>query len=188
MIVEYAILTLAVLFLVKRFQPTPMTVIALTVGIGLSYAHFVYNTDVISRQDTREQMFKILDNYQDNPNYERVRNAMKNFYKQRDLVDSNQTTFNQVHDNLVEMKNVVQNEFHSLLYGNKSDLEQQLQHVDDMRLVTKALNEVVNDSQSSINNRNAVQEITTRTKFHYRNHPGGNDPSFDQHFTFFQKI
>lgn len=175
--IQYAAFVLVFSAVLYRLQLSPVILFALTAGIFLSYMH-ASKAEVPA--PLVHELIEILKKYEATSDVER---SVSNFLRLANQIETEKLP-NQAYDNLLEMKNKVQNDFHSLIYSNAEDDNG---HVRDMKRVTELLNEELNAALSLVNAYNLKNGTNTRTKFHYRNHPGGNDNEFDQHWSFFQR-
>lgn len=171
---QYAAIVLASTLVLNRLNLNATTIFAISVGIILSYIHAT-KTHVKSIREGNE-LLSIIESYDVNSDAHR---SALNFLRVARSIPTH-THPNQAYDNLVELKNKVQNDFHSLIHNNDT-------LNDDLKRVTKLLNQELDSALTHVNAFNQKEGVNTRTKFHYRNHPGGNDNEFDQHWSFFQR-
>lgn len=205
MVVAYAAIVLMSIFFVRRFAPTPLTVLGILVGLVFVY---FYRQQVLKEEANsplKDELYLTEHRTRHAEPYIRFLRENEHYKKQNpklyDTIESNMhellssferiyseevELFNQEYGTMEGIKNTLLNNFHSLSHStaDKASMEQ---HTEDMEELRSIVNKTLDEALSRNNARNQREGISTRTQFHHRDGPAGNDPTFDKRFNFFQR-
>jgi hypothetical protein len=194
--VIYASIVLTCVFLARLYAPSSAAVLGAGIGLGLAYLYYRYeekrNEKIMELSELgpvqefmlRHQSYKQLSGKLYN---ELMRELVKFVEGYNRIVNHQVELYDQEYDKLVGQKAEVMNTFHSFVHVLDGDQDTMNEHTVSMKELKVVLDDMMNAALSANNGRTLVQGITTRSQFHHRNHPAGNDPEFDRKFSFFQR-